>query len=117
MKDLLPCPSCGGAACIRNFCVSCLKCGMSGPIKVKQYEAIDAWNSLPRAPKWTVYDGTPQTLPRMPHNGNLLLLLDLPALGMKSSGWWRGYAWGIDRTKSLCEPMPGDRWMPWPGGE
>ena len=44
-KELQPCPFCGSADLIKKWhFVTCKRCGMDGPIKGNEQEAIKAWN-------------------------------------------------------------------------
>jgi len=111
MIDLKPCPWCSGAACIRAFNVFCLKCGLSGPVKIKQHEAVDAWNSLPRAPKWTVYDGTEETLPE--EESDILI-----KTGGEKFFATHSFKGEYMRENGCIDCLhKGDRLMPWPGEE
>ncbi len=59
---ILPCPACGA---VENegdkFALSyrlgtqfiCHKCGMYGPVADDFHEAVERWNALPRALRWT----------------------------------------------------------------
>lgn len=69
------------------------------------------WNTLPRAPHWTEYDGTEATLP--PSDEYVLV---------SAKAGWRDYDKCRDRGEMMewrCQGLPleiGDRWMPWPEG-
>ena len=56
---ILPCPACGSIDCECLFAedemysVDCVDCSMRGPVERNPDSAIAAWNSLPRALRWT----------------------------------------------------------------
>ena len=63
---ILPCPACGSRECESVVCtisadehqslhynVECDGCYASGPVLDRKSDAIAAWNSLPRAIRWT----------------------------------------------------------------
>ncbi len=63
---ILPCPACGSRECESVVCtisadehqslhynVECDGCYASGPVLDRESDAIAAWNSLPRALRWT----------------------------------------------------------------
>ena len=56
---ILPCPACGSIDCECLFAedemysVDCVDCSMRGPAERNPDSAIAAWNSLPRALRWT----------------------------------------------------------------
>jgi hypothetical protein len=88
-------------------CPSCEKA-------IKAKDAIDAWNALPRAPQWTMYDGMEETLPEDGTQGALLLSRNEPETGLriKDVVWKTASGWLNDR----CQERPytiGDRWMYW----
>lgn len=60
-SQLKSCPHCGNSLYVsieysgiyEKFFVRCPKCRMSGPLVEDKHAAAEAWNSLPRTPKWT----------------------------------------------------------------
>ena len=56
MEKLKQCPYCGGDAWIYNtntVFVECKSCHASGPYMKTVQNAISAWNSIHRPPRWT----------------------------------------------------------------
>lgn len=127
--ELKPCPWCGHSAEMepqgyRNealaFCPKCSRgvTGECGDID----DAIAAWNTLPRAPKWTEYDGTEGTLP--PEGVQVLIEISFPGhsgvvtfntVGKRSSQTLSGSIWWEMLMADPWEIHEGNRWMPWPG--
>ena len=56
---ILPCPACGSVDCECLFAedemysVDCVDCSMRAPAERNPDSAISAWNTLPRALRWT----------------------------------------------------------------
>lgn len=60
MNELKPCPYCGetkllfeNAELEPQAFVTCRRCGMVGPMRMEEIDAVTAWNALPRALVWT----------------------------------------------------------------
>lgn len=110
--ELKPCPNhecpnpmdlnCGHAG--GCWWVSCA-CGCRSPAITKERRVIDnreaavaAWNALPRAPRWTEFDGAEATRPKY---GDVCLVET---------------HYGAKFTVSSWDFEIGDRWMHWPEG-
>lgn len=53
-----PCPACRSTVLdvrnvIQNYYSVVCPCGMRGPMEFHDFEAVDAWDKLPRAPIWS----------------------------------------------------------------
>lgn len=112
---LKPCPnpSCKKSMpAVGGFKILCNTCGTSGPTHINISDAVDAWNALPRAPQWTTYDGTPETLPE--NGGRVLVSLvmkDGSRINMLAGSTGKG--WREGRVARWPYNI-GDRWMYWP---
>lgn len=60
MNELKPCPYCGetkllfeNAELEPQAFVTCRRCGMVGPMRMEEIDAVTAWNALPCALVWT----------------------------------------------------------------
>lgn len=131
--ELRPCPWCGHdeptvdyvsvEEVSQSWGVTCPNCertveGAQG----EKDDAIAAWNAIPRAPKWTEYDGTESTLPI----DEKLCCVELTGklLPRRTLAWRYMYdssgisvldpCWQEDGV-GLSRIIVGDRWLPWPG--
>jgi hypothetical protein len=88
-------------------------CGVCGPWADTETEAVAAWNALPRAPRWTEYDGTEYTLPKP----GQWVLVENADYGdrMALEHDHDGECDDVDHAHRYT--LRGrDRWMPWPEG-
>lgn len=63
MRELKPCPHCGGKSYVHTedvFFVECWKCRFSGPDSGTEEDAVESWNAIPLRLRWTKEPPTEQ---------------------------------------------------------
>lgn len=112
-EPIRPCPACGSSDCIVDHrgargvefvaCIN-LDCGMEGPMRETDDEAIDAWNALPRWPDWRPVSEPPE----VPDGANYVTLIGWqPGRGVRPMAQYhRTFGWNLASQITHWTPLP-----------